>query len=67
MWIFLVDKAASNIFLTTTTEKHTVRQYDSHNAVGLDVVEVVKQKSIVGCTLGGNAVFFITGVKLGYS
>ena len=40
-----------------STEKHTMGQDNGHDPIVLEVIEIVKQESIVRLTLGGDAIF----------
>ena len=40
-----------------STEKHTMGQDNGHDSIVLEVIEVVKQESIVSLTLGRDAIF----------
>ena len=40
-----------------STEKHTMGQDNGHDPIVLEVIEIVKQESIVCLTLGGDAIF----------
>ena len=53
--VIVLDQLLADHALFTTPEQHAVRKHDGHDAVGLQVVQVVQQEGVVGLGLGGHA------------
>ncbi len=52
----VVNQIFANCAFFTTTEQHTVRQNDGHNAVVTQMVQVVQQEGIIRLGLGCYAI-----------
>ena len=46
-----------------STEKYSMRQYDGENAIGFEMMQFVKQESIVGFTLRCNSIILETRIE----
>ena len=61
--VFLYEVGA-DLLLLASTEQHAVRQYDSQNAIGFQVMKLMEQEGIVCLRLGSHAIVFETGIVL---
>ncbi len=52
-----------SLILWVTSEQHPVRQHDSQDAVGLQVVQLMQQEGIVCLALRRNAIVLEAGIQ----
>ncbi|MNJ58889.1 hypothetical protein D3C77_545460 [compost metagenome] len=62
--VVVLDQLLADDAFLTASEQHAVRQDDGHDAVGLQVVQVVQQEGVVGLGLGGHAEASVAWVSI---
>ena len=62
--IVFLNQVAADLTLLAAPKQYAMGQNDGHDTVGLEMIEIMKQKGIIGLAFGGHAVIGVARVVL---